>query len=159
MVFTRVPYSDLYSAPEVHELLAQSWYTPLILFGSNPPCLAFFLLLNPFSGRGFKHKMRPAGTIVPRLWAVSAALSALALGTAWAEEGVCIEGDPSCSASSVEAKIVLHNGADEELNVYVAPFRDRNRTGSFAAKASRCCSATTASNYKSQVETTGRTFS
>ena len=93
--------------------------------------------------------MRPAG-IVPRLWAVAAALAALALGTAWAEEGVCIEGDPSCSASSVEAKIVLHNGADEELKVYVAPFRDRNRAVSSAAKASRCCNATTASKLENR---------
>ena len=63
----------------------------------------------------------------PRIWAVSAALAALALGTAWADEGVCVAGDLSCSATPVEAQIVLRNGADEALNVYVT-YRAWNKT-------------------------------
>jgi len=45
------------------------------------------------------------------------ALIALKFGTSLAEEGACVAGDLSCSAAPVEVQIVLHNEADEVLNV------------------------------------------
>ena len=55
--------------------------------------------------------------IVPHIWAIFMALIALKFGTSWAEEGACVAGDLSCSAAPVEVQIVLHNEADEVLNV------------------------------------------
>lgn len=55
--------------------------------------------------------------IVPHIWAISTALVALRFDTSLAEEGVCVAGDPTCSSAPVKVQIVLHNEADEVLNV------------------------------------------